>query len=119
MTGHANPPILFDLPSLWDMNAKPLDFAQRAYTAWVDAATEMQSHAAEFLNNRLAMDSAAVTKLAQCSTPLEILGVQADYAREAFADFVTEGQKIANWFSAAQANMLAGVSEPSRTSRRA
>jgi hypothetical protein len=90
----------FDLASLWDSSANPLDYAQSAYKAWVDASAEMQNHSVEFLNSRLATDSAAIAKFVQCRTPLEILGVQADYARQVFAELVAETQKIAAWSEA-------------------
>ena len=88
----------FDLSSLRDSSANPLDYAQSAYKALVGASAEMQNHTVEFLNNRLATDSAAIAKLVQCRTPL--LGVQGDYARQVFAKLVAETQKIAAWSDA-------------------
>jgi len=90
------------------MSAKPFELVQRAYESWFEAAGAMQSQAIEFLNDRLATDSAAIAKLAHCWTPLGILGVQADYAGRAVADFVTEAQRIAAWFTREQE----GVSSP-------
>ena len=87
-----------DVRALWDINGKSLDYAEKAYRAWLDAAGEMQNEAIDFLNSRLAKDSAAIARLGQCKTPVEVFNVQADYAGHAFADFVTEGQKIVAYF---------------------
>jgi len=95
-----SPRFPFDLSSLWDSSANPLGYAQDLYRAWLDASAEMQNHTVGFLNNRLATDSAAIAKLVQCRTPLEILGVQADYARQVFAELVAATQKIAGWSDA-------------------
>lgn len=101
-----------DVRPLWDMNGKSLDYADRIYRAWLNAAGEVQSEAIEFLNNRFAKDSAVIARLGQCKTPLEVFGVQADYAGHAFTDFVNEGQKIAACLGdAAREGMLSGPAE--------
>ena len=101
-----------DMRTLWDMNGVSLDYAERAYRAWLDAAGEMQNEAIDFLNSRLAKDSDVIARLGQCKTPVEVFGVQADYAGHAFADFVNEGQKIAVWFgNAAREGMPSGPTE--------
>ena len=104
-------PFPLDVRSWWDMNTQPFAYAERACRAWVDAAGEMQNQATEFLNTCLTRDAAVIAKLARCTTPLEIFGVQADYAGHAFADFVSEGQKIAAWFNAAGEVMKGGAVE--------
>ena len=101
-----------DVRALWDMNGKSLDYADRVYMEWLNAAGEVQSEAMEFLNNRFAKDSAVIARLGQCKTPLEVFGVQADYAGHAFADFVNEGQKIAACLGdATREGMLSGPAE--------
>jgi hypothetical protein len=101
-----------DVGALWDMNGRSLDYAERAYRAWLDAAGEMQNETIDFLNSRLAKDSALIARLGQCKTPVEAFSVQADYAGHAFADIVNEGQKIAVCFgNAAREGMFSGPAE--------
>lgn len=101
-----------DVRALWDMNGKSLDYADKIYRAWLNAAGEVQSEAMEFINNRFEKDSAVIARLGQCKTPVEIFGVQADYAGHAFADFVREGQKIAACLgNAAREGILSGPAE--------
>lgn len=106
-------PVRLDPRAFWDMNAKPLEYAERVCKAWFDATGEMQSQALEFLNDRLATDSAALAKLSQCTVPLEVLSVQTEYARRAFRDFVAGGQKMVAWFDAAQERVLAAAAQQS------
>jgi hypothetical protein len=90
-----------DVRALWDVNGKSFDYADKAYRAWLDAAGEMQSQAIAFLHDRLTKDSAAVTRLGQCRTPVEVLSVQAEYAGNMFADLISESQKIAAYLGKA------------------
>jgi Phasin protein len=83
-----------DARVLWDMNGKSLDYAEKAYRMWLQAAGEMQGNAMAFLHGRLEKDVAAMTRCGRCKTPAELLNVQADYAGHMFADLVSEGQKI-------------------------
>ena len=87
-------PFPVDARALLDMGGESLDYAKRAYKTWLDAAGEVQSEAIEFLNNRLAKDSAVVARFGRCKTPVEVLNLQAEYAGDALADFLDEGQKI-------------------------
>lgn len=90
-----------DMRALWDMNGKSFDYADRAYRTWLEAAGEMQNQALAFLNVRLEKNTAAVTRLGQCKTPVEVLSVQAEYAGNMFADLVSESQKMAAYFGKA------------------
>jgi hypothetical protein len=85
----------FDVRMLWDINGKSLDYAEKAYRAWLDAAGEIQSEAVGFMNSRFAKDSAAIARLGQCQTPAEVLNAQGEYAQQALADFMSGSQKIA------------------------
>ena len=90
-----------DVRALWDVNGKSLDYAEKAYRAWLDAAGEMQSQAIAFLNDRLEKDTASVTRLGRCRTPVEVMSVQAEYAGNMFADLINESQKMAEYFGKA------------------
>ncbi|HEX8011076.1 MAG TPA: phasin family protein [Casimicrobiaceae bacterium] len=104
-------PLRLNLPAFWDVNAKPVDYAEKVFKVWFDATGEMQSQALEFLNERLATDSVAIAKLFQCRLPHEVFGVQAEYARRAFRDFVAGGQAMVAWFDAAQERVLAATAD--------
>ena len=100
-------PFPVDMRALWDPNGKSIDYAERAYRAWLDAAGEMQYQAVEFLNDRLTKDSEAMERLGRCKTPVEAFNVQADYAGHALADFMLEGQKVIACFGkAAKVGMM-------------
>ena len=83
------------VPSLWDVNGEGYDYAEKAYRGWLETAGRMQSDAMEFVRNRLEKDAAAVADLGKCRTAVEAFNVQFAYARDAFADFVGEGRRIA------------------------
>ena len=100
-----------DVRALWDINGTSFGYAEKAYRTWLEAAGEMQKQAIAFLNDRLEKDTAAVTRLGQCRTPVEVLSVQAEYAGNIFADLVSESQKMAEYLGKA-----AKLGEPSPSS---
>jgi len=109
-----------DVRSLWGMNG---DYAGKAYQAWLETAGRIQGDAMEFVQSRLEKDVAAIADLGKCMTAVEAFNIQFAYARDAFADYVGEGQKIAAMLNdAARESMLGGVSEgsdePKRTLRK-
>ncbi|HTP45748.1 MAG TPA: phasin family protein [Casimicrobiaceae bacterium] len=106
-----------DVRALWDINGKSVDYAEKAYRAWLEAAGEMQAQAIAFFNERLARDSEAVTRLGRCKSPAEVLTVQAEYAGHVFADFVNESQRIAA--SLGKIARAGALAEPAYESREA
>jgi Phasin protein len=117
MTRHIESiPSLFDARTLCGMKPESFDYAERAYRTWCETAGEIQSHATQFLNNRLAKDSAAIARFGRCRSPVEAFNAQIDYASNAFADLVDEGQKVAAYFGKmATEEMLHGPLEQLRT----
>lgn len=105
------PPFL-DVRTVFGVNAGSMGYAERAYRTWCETAVDIQSHATQFLNNRLAKDSAAIARFGQCRTPVEMFNAQVDYASSAFADLVDEGQKVVAYFgNMATEGMLTGSTE--------
>ena len=105
------PPFL-DVRTVFGVNAESLGYAERAYRTWCETAGDIQSHATQFLNNRLAKDCAAIARLGQCRTPVEVFNTQIDYASNAFADLVDEGQKVVAYFgNMATEGMLTGSTQ--------
>lgn len=86
------PPFL-DVRTLFGVNAESLDYAERAYRTWCATAGDIQSHATQFLNNRLAKDSVAIAQFGQCRTPVEVFNAQVNYASNAFADLVEKARR--------------------------
>ena len=111
------PPFPMDARTFWDINGRSLEYAEKAYRAWLEAAGEMQSEVIEFLNSRLAKDSAMMVRLGRCKTPVEAFNVHAEYAGDTFYDLVNEGQKIVAQFGtvAAQGFLVETEGEPSRS----
>ncbi len=104
-----------DLRALWDVNGTSLNYAEKAYRAWVEAASEIQSETIGFMNNRFAKDSAALARLGECKTPVEVLNAQTEYAQHALADFMGEGQKIVACLgNAARRTVFAGSATESK-----
>ena len=91
-------PSFLDIQTLCGINPESIDYPERACRTWCKTAGKIQRHATEFLNNRLAKDSAAIARFGQCRNPVEVFNAQIDYASNAFADLVDEGQKIAAYF---------------------
>jgi len=126
MANHRTDPFAsfpFDVRMLWDINGKSLNYAEKAYRAWLDAAGEIQTEAVGFLNSRFAKDSAAIARLGQCQTPAEVLNAQTEYAQNALADFMSGSQKIATCLgNAAKRSVFPSLAvpefEPQRTSHR-
>lgn len=113
----------FDVRMLWDVNGKSLNYAEKAYRAWLDAAGEIQTEAFGFMNSRFAKDSAALARLGQCQSPAEMVNVQAEYTQGALADFMSESQKIAACLGNAAKksvfpSLAAEPKEPQRTAHR-
>lgn len=94
---HATPaatPNPFDVRAMWGMAESGLGVEGNAYRLWLEGATRMQSEIAAFWNDRLGKDVATVTALAQCANPGEAFELQMKYARDAMADYYSEGQRV-------------------------
>ena len=105
-------PSFLDVRTLCGLNPESLDYAKKAYRTWCETAGDIQSHVTRFLNHRLAKDSAAISRFGQCGTPVEVFNAQIEYARNAFADLVDEGQKVVAYFgNLATEGMLHGPME--------
>jgi len=92
-------PSSLDVRTLWGINPESLGYAERAYRTWCETAGDLQSRATQFLNNRFQKDYAAIARLGQCKTPVEMFTAQVDYASKAFADLVNEGQQVVAYLS--------------------
>ena len=92
-------PSSLDVRTLWGINPESLGYAERAYRTWCETAGDIQSRATQFLNNRFQKDYAAIARLGQCKTPVEMFTAQVDYASKAFADLVDEGQQVVAYLS--------------------
>lgn len=88
-----------ELPSLWDMNQPSFGNAETAFRAWFEFSGRAQEHAAKFLSNRWTKNAVALAQLGQCRTPVEAANAQMTYLTAAYADYMSEGQKIAGLFS--------------------
>jgi len=88
-------PFTPNVPLPWNTKAGGFDYAEKAYRAWFETAGRIQCDAMEFVRHRLEKDVEAVADLGKCKTAVEAFSVQFEYARNAFADFVGEGQKLA------------------------
>lgn len=84
-------------------------FGGQALRAWVDATTQVQAETAAFWTGRVNKDIAALTALAQCTTPTAAADMQMRYAREAWADFEAEGRRLMRIVSDAGAFTLPGL----------
>jgi len=78
----------------WDGGNAMNVFGDQAMRAWLDAATRLQAETAAFWTGRISKDVAAMTALAQCTTPAAAAEAQMQYAREAWADFEGEGRRM-------------------------
>jgi hypothetical protein len=125
----ATPPDFFasfppGVRSLWGMDVGGFNYAEKAYCAWFDAAGRIQGDAVRFLRHRLEKDQAAFAELGKCQTAVDAFNVQFAYARDTFADFVSEGQKIAAMIGdVARENIPSALvgefsAEPKRTLRK-
>jgi len=92
-------PSSLDVRTLWGINPESLGYAEIAYRTWCETAGDIQSRATQFLNNRFQKDYAAIARLGQCKTPVEMFTAQVDYASKAFADLVDEGQLVVAYLS--------------------
>ena len=86
-------------PSLWDMNQQSFGNAETALRTWFELSGRAQEHATEFLSDRWAKDAAALAQLGQCRTPVEAVNAQMTYLTGAYADYVSEGQKLVGFLS--------------------
>ncbi|HQR12849.1 MAG TPA: phasin family protein [Casimicrobiaceae bacterium] len=84
----------FDVRAMWGMTDKVLATEEDGYRVWLENATRMQSELASFWNQRLDKDVATVTAFGQCANPGEAFELQMNYARDAMADYYSEGQRV-------------------------
>lgn len=94
---HATPaatPNPFDVRSMWGMTDRAFGIDEDGYRVWLENATRMQSEFASFWTQRLEKDAATVAALGQCANPGEAFELQMKYARDAMADYYSEGQRV-------------------------
>ena len=113
-------PFAPNVPLPWNTKGGGFGYAEKAYRAWFETARRMQYDAMEFVRHRLEEDAEAVTDLGKCRTAVEAFNVQFEYARNALADFVGEGQKLAKMLgeSMSVAMPTEVTNEPKRTLRK-
>ncbi len=99
----------FDPSSLWSFNQPSLDDAETMVRAWFEVSGRAQEEATRFLSNRWTKNSVALAQLGQCRTPVDAVNVQMAYLTGAYADFVSEGQKILGLFSDIARDTLPGM----------
>ena len=108
----------FDVRAMWDTNGVGFGVGDKAYRAWFDGATRLQTEATTFWNGRLAKDMAALTTLGRCTDPTQAFETQMRYAREAMTDYYEEGQRMMGLVRdvAVESGMpMAGVQWPAAT----
>ena len=86
-------------PSLWDMDPQSFASAETAVRTWFELSGRAQERATKFLSNRWAKDAAALAQLGQCRTPVEAVNTQMTYLSGAYADYISEGQKLVGFLS--------------------
>lgn len=106
----ANP---FAVDALWKGGSAMNAFGGQAMRAWLDVATRLQAETTAFWTGRVGKDVAAMAALAQCTTPAAMAEAQVRYAREAWADFESEGRRLMRIVNEAAAIRLPG--NPART----
>ena len=111
------------VPLMWNLQGGGFDYAEKAYRAWFETAGRIQADAMEFMRHRLEKDVAAVADLGKCKSAVEAFSLQFAYARDAFADYVGEGQKMTALLSDVARDMSGTLSaepsaEPKRTLRK-
>ena len=94
MQSRSNPS---DMPWLWEMNQQALGNTEETIRQLFEISARAQQHATEFMSSRQAKDTEALARLGQCKTPVDALGVQMDYLRAAYEDYVRQGQKIVDF----------------------
>jgi len=112
-----------NVPLLWNFKSGGFEYAEKAYRAWFETAGRIQADAVEFMRHRLEKDVAAVADLGKCKSAVEAFSLQFAYARDAFADFVGEGQKMTAVLNSVARDMggtltVEPVAEPKRTPRK-
>jgi hypothetical protein len=86
-------------PSLWDMDPQSFASAETAVRTWFELSGRAQEHATEFLSHRWAKDAATLAQFGQCRTPVEAVNAQMTYLTGAYADYLSEGQKLVGFLS--------------------
>jgi len=86
-------------PSLWDMNQQSFGDAETAVRTWFELSGRAQEQASKFLSHRWAKDAAVLAQFGQCKTPVEAVNAQMSYLTGAYADYLSEGQKLVGLLS--------------------
>ena len=75
--------------------------AAQTFQSWLAEAGEAQGHVLEYWSRRCGSDTAALGKIAQCKTPVEVWAAQVDWANGLYADLANEGRYVAERFTRA------------------
>lgn len=68
----------------------------RAAEVWLASWSRFASESANFMTKRWAQDNALVEKLMACKNPTDVLQVQGEFMRNAFADYMKEAEVVAS-----------------------
>ncbi len=67
----------------------------KAAEVWMASWTRIAQESATFMTKRWAQDTALVDKLIACQTPADVMKVQSDFMKTAFADYMQEAETVA------------------------
>jgi hypothetical protein len=111
--------IPMDVRALWGMNnGSSLEFAEKAYRAWLNGAGRIQNETIGFLNGRIEKNLAAARELTSCKTATEYFDVQAKYADAAVSDWIAQSQKMAQLLNELTIETTQPLNEAGETTRR-
>ncbi len=84
-----------DTNVVWGMDPQSIDVVTKTYQAWLSQAKRMGDEAARFAQDRFEKELEVGARLARCASPTEAFTLQAEFVSKMAADYLAEGQKMA------------------------
>ena len=80
--------------TMWNIDPQSIEAVTSTYRAWLSQANRVQEETMRFAQERFTKELEVAVKLACCTSPIEALAVQTEFAQKMAADYLAEGQKL-------------------------
>lgn len=95
MNRHTTPPETTPTPLPWSqLNRESAEAVSAVFTEWLQDVASLQKHLLAFYNQRMEKDAALLGRLAECTSPGNMLDLQAEMLTGMTADYAELGQQL-------------------------
>ena len=87
------------IQALWGETSPSLESALEVHSTFLGKVGRIQDASVRFLKSRIEADLEAISGLAACKTPVEVLNLQMAYASDAMSAFADESRKLTDLYA--------------------